>query len=96
MSCLDAKFGPAPVDHRFSGVPPHTVLLVQLVTCVLVLVLLQPPFVLSAQTDAAQLDYSRVAAVALLTSGLTCALHMARARPVEAITRVCEAFYRAG
>lgn len=91
-----AKFGPVP--HKAAMMPPHTVLIGQVGACVLLLVALQPPFVLAPPThpDAvATLDVRRVVAVALLASSVTWAMHHANAQPTEALTTACELLYRA-
>ena len=93
MSNLESKFGPVPAYAHAPPLAPHVVLLGQLVACVALLVLLQPPFVLAPGVGA--VDMSRVLAASAATVAGTWAMHACGAHPGDTFRGACEVLYRA-
>ena len=93
MSNLESKFGPAPAFAHAPPLAPHVILLGQMVVCVALLVVLQPPFVLAPGVGA--VDLSRVLAASAATVGATWAMQTCGAHPGDTFRGACEVFYRA-
>lgn len=94
---LDAKFGPAPSLPSLV-LPTPTLLGTQVVVCVLLLVLVQPPFVMSPPSTSGRvptLCLSRVLSVSLLATGTSLVLHRAGAQPGTLFRAACEVASRA-
>ena len=95
---FDAKFGPAPAFACARAPPTQLVVLVQVVVCVILLVVLQPPFVLtpgSADDRVPTLCMNRVLGVSVLTALGTYLLHLGGAQPSDTFRGACELMYRA-
>jgi hypothetical protein len=86
---LCAKFGPLPLVRPLH---PPVVFGTQLVACVALLVLLQPPFVLndSMADRRPQLCLSRVFAVSVLTTGTAMGMAFCNTHPSTAFRGACE------
>lgn len=93
MSNLDAKFGPAPAFHAAPPLPSHVVLLGQLVACVALLLVVQPPFVRAPGEPF--VDMARVLGASVATVGATWLMHCVGAKPADTFRGACELLYRA-
>lgn len=88
-----AKFGPPPSAAALSAMPTHVVLVGQVIVCVALLVVVQPPFVLLPASDAGMpltVCPTRVLVLALATAAATWTLHTCGAAPGDTFRGACE------
>lgn len=96
MDNFDAKFGPVPAFACARAPPAQLVFLGQVVVCVVLLVLLQPPFVMGHAYDhrLPSLCIHRVLGVSCATALATYVLHAAGTTPADTFRGACELLYR--
>lgn len=103
MDNFDAKFGPPPsIVYLVPPMPPHVVLIGQFVICAAVLILIQPPFVLSSHFDDGtrhdkngNLCMLRVLTVAAITVSATYVLQICGVMPGDTFRGACDLVYKA-
>lgn len=91
---IDAKFGPPPAivcrPHEMLGM-----LTLQFVTCIVILVMIQPQFVLTTEYEmGGEVDYTRVLVLSLLTTLYTLVMYSAGVSPKDTIVKSCEIIHR--
>ena len=88
------RFGPAP--PLMATVSPQTVLVGQMVVCVVSLLILQPPFVMAPPVGGLgpTMSLSRILALSLAATSATWVLHASGVTPLDSFQGACEVMYR--
>lgn len=99
---IDAKFGPCPVSvpsPRTVSVLQSTLitLVIQSILCITLLMVVQPPFVLTSPKTSDGIAYvcvNRVLLVSVFTVAMTVTMYATGAQPKDTFTKSCEFLYR--
>lgn len=83
---FNAKFGPVPHVPERHSISPYIVILGQLLACIIILCVIQPPFVVSAN---AEVCVYKVISIGVSTAALTCTLAYTDHSPWDTLRSVC-------
>jgi hypothetical protein len=98
---IDAKFGPlpAPIHSTKSISVMHSTmitLVVQCVVCIVLLVMVQPPFVLvgpNTSDGMPSVCFYRIVGISVFTMLVTAAMYASGTHPRDTFTKTCEFLY---
>lgn len=94
---FDAKFGYIPTVRKATDA--KAIAAMQFILCVMILVVLQPPFVLTTRTvhdlRTPPLSMVKIVTWSLVTTAAAYAMHMSQVTPLRTFTTTCEILHRA-